>query len=326
MFGYGPDELNGETIDILVPTRLRAQHAEHRTRYAVHPETRAAKNRELLGRRKDGAEFPVEIGLSPIRGSSHIVGVIVDSSDRARLERLEGEFVATVRHELRTPLTSIAGALGLLVETAGSMLPASSMRLLAIAHKNSRRLVQLVDNILAFEKLETGKVMFVLKRIDVRTLLTQAIEANKSLADASGVRIRMEDESTTGAICADPDWLVRAFSHLLSNAIKFSPPGEEVVVASKRRDGSTRITVRDHGAGVPADFRPHIFNAFELADASDARRQGGAGLGLSIVKQIVTRLGGRVDFENACDGGALFYVDLPDSEQLAEAAPDSAQA
>lgn len=325
MFGYGPDELGGKTVDMLVPSELRARHAQHRSRFAIQPDTRAAKNRELSGRRRDGDAFPVEIGLSRIRGSSRIVSVIVDRSDRARLERLEGEFVATMRHELRTPLTSIAGALGLLAETAGDVLPASSMRLLAIAHKNSRRLIQLVDNILTFEKLEAGKVLFVLKRLDVQTLVMQAIEANRSSADARAVRIRLEEQSTAGMVCADPDWLVRVFSNLLSNAIKFSPPGEEVVVASERRDGSTRITVRDHGPGVPDDFRPHIFNAFEHADASDARGYGGAGLGLRIVKQIVTRLGGRVDFENAHDGGALFHVDLPNSEQMVGTAPGPAQ-
>ena len=315
MFGYGPSELAGKTVDILVPTRLRAQHARHRSRFSINPDTRIAKNRELVGRRKDGGEFPVEIGLSPARDGSRTISVIVDIGDRARLERLKSEFVATVRHELRTPLTSIAGALGLLVGNAGEALPASSLRLLAIAHKNSQSLIQLVDGILTFEKLESGQVLFAQKRTEVRTLVAQAIEVNRIAADACGVRLRLDQESTTGEIRADPDWLVRAVSNLLSNAIKFSPPDEEVVVDVKKRDGLIRITVRDHGTGVPDDFRSYIFNAFEQADASDARRRGGAGLGRSIVKQIVTRLGGQVDFENARDGGAIFHVDLPDYDQ-----------
>jgi signal transduction histidine kinase len=107
----------------------------------------------------------------------------------------------------------------------------------------------------------------------------------------------------------------------LSNAIKFSPAGEEVVVALERRGGTIRITVRDHGHGVPKDFRPRIFEKFAQADATDTRQQGGTGLGLSIVKQIVTRLGGEVGFSDAPGGGTIFYVDLPTMGPM-EATPD----
>src|SRR4029077_11469494 len=104
----------------------------------------------------------------------------------------------------------------------------------------------------------------------------------------------------------------------LSNAIKFSPPDAEVVVAIRKRDQLVRISVRDHGPGIPADFRPHMFEKFAQADASDAGRKGGTGLGLSIVKEIVTRLGGTVGFDDAPGGGAVLQVDLPGREQVAE--------
>ena len=110
---------------------------------------------------------------------------------------------------------------------------------------------------------------------------------------------------------ADPDRVVQAITNLLSNAIKFSPPGEEVLVAVETRNETARITVRDHGHGVPDEFKPHIFEKFSQADATDARQKGGTGLGLSIVKQIVDRLDGEVGFHDAPGGGAFFYVDLP---------------
>jgi PAS domain S-box-containing protein len=322
MFGYAQDELIGQAVDVLVPTSVRAQHAEHRAQFAAHPEIRMARNRSLTARRKDGTEFPVEVGLNPIpaRGGVLVVGVIADISERRRIEGLKDEFVATVSHELRTPLTSIAGALGLLVGNAGGTLPSSAMRLLTIAYTNCQRLVRLVNSILAMEKIESGKVVFVLKRVEVQSLVKRAIEANQAFAETYRVRIRLDAASTDGDIRADPDWVDQVVTNLLSNAIKFSPPGEEVVIATEKRGKTVRISVRDHGHGVPAEFKLHIFEKFAQADASDARQQGGTGLGLSIVKQIVTRLGGEVSFADAPGGGAIFHVELPGWEQEIETA------
>jgi signal transduction histidine kinase len=250
-----------------------------------------------------------------------VLGVIVDMSERLRIEGLKDEFVATVSHELRTPLTSIAGALGLLIGHAGGTLPAPAMRLLTIAHANSQRLGRLVNSILDMEKMESGKVVFVLKRVEVRALVTQAIENNRGFAEEYGVRITLDAASTSGDIRADPDWLMQIVTNLLSNAIKFSPQGEEVVVAIESRGGKILISVRDHGHGVPEEFKPRIFDKFAQADNSDARQQGGTGLGLSIVKQIVERLGGAVSFDDAYGGGAIFRVEIPAWQQ--GAAPPS---
>ncbi len=323
MFGYAHDELIGQPVDILVPASLRAQHARHRGQFAAHPGIRAAKNRILSGRRKDGIEFPVEVGLNPIHTNEGILilGAIVDISERLRIERLKDEFVTTVSHELRTPLTSIVGALGLLVGNAAKTLPAPTVRLLTIAHANSQRLIRLVNGILDMEKIESGKVVFVLKRVEVRSLVAQAIEANRHFAQGYGVRIRLDAASAAGDMRGDPDWLLQVVTNLLSNAVKFSPPGEEVVAAVENRGGRIRISVRDHGHGVPDDFKPRIFEKFAQADASDARLKGGTGLGLSIVKQIVTRLGGEVGFDDAPGGGAIFHVELPSFENVADNKP-----
>ena len=311
MFGYALDELIGQTVDLLVPARLRCQHARHRVQFAAHPERLLARN--LCGERKDGTEFPAEVILNPIHTNEGILtlGVIADISERLRMEGLKDEFVATVSHELRTPLTSIAGALSLLINDAGGMLPAPAKRLLTIAHTNSQRLVRLVNNILDMEKIESGKVVFVQKRVEVRSVVEEAIDANRVFADGFGVRIRLDPASIAGDIRGDPDWLLQVVTNLLSNAVKFSPATEEVEVAIENAGGNIRISVRDHGHGVPESFRPRIFEKFAQADASDARQLGGTGLGLSIVKQIVTRLGGEVGFDNAQGGGAIFHVEFP---------------
>lgn len=231
--------------------------------------------------------------------------------ERKRLDRLKDEFVATVSHELRTPLTSIFASLDLLMGKAAGNLPDPMARLLAIAHTNSERLVRLVNDILDIEKMQSGRVVFNFARVDVRSLVEQAIEGNRELAEGYGVRIRLEGANAVCDVRADPDRLAQVVTNLLSNALKFSPAQGEVVVAIEEATDVVRISVRDHGAGISVDFKPHIFERFAQADATNSRQNGGTGLGLSIVKQIVDRFGGEVGFADAPGGGTIFHVALP---------------
>jgi PAS domain S-box-containing protein len=313
-FGYARSELIGQPVAILVPERYRLQHARHHQHFLLKPETRRMETAlERFGRRKDGTEFPVEVGLNPIYDGEElmVLSVFVDVTERKRTERLKDEFVATVSHELRTPLTSIAGALGLLIGQWAKHMPESAARLLSIAHANSQRLGRLINDILDMERIESGHVVFNLRRVDVRALLEQIIEDNRGYAANHGVRIELDAKSIDADANADPDRLFQAVAILLSNAIKFSPTGEEVRVAVANNGDDLRITVRDHGPGIPDDFKPHVFEKFAQADATDSRQKGGTGLGLSIAKQIVERLNGEVDFQDALGGGAIFYIDLP---------------
>jgi PAS domain S-box-containing protein len=322
LFGYPRDELIGQSVEILVPAGLRAQHVRRRTAFAQQPETRRmGAGRDLFARRKDGTEFPVEVGLNPVntRDGVLVLAVVADISERKRIECLKDEFVSTVSHELRTPLTSISGSLGLLVGNAAGKLPEPVMRLLTIAHKNSQRLVRLINDILDIEKMESGGVVFTMKRVEVRALIEQAIEASRAYAESLGVTIRIDPSSTSGEVRADPDRLLQVVTNLLSNAIKYSPSGEEVAVSIAAADDTVRIAVRDRGPGIPATFKPRIFEKFAQADATDSRQKGGTGLGLSIVKGIVTRLGGTTGFCDAPGGGTIFHVALPAWRNSAEA-------
>jgi len=244
------------------------------------------------------------------------------ANERKRLEWLKDEFVSSVSHELRTPLTSISGSLGLLMGGAAGNLPEPALRLLRIAHTNSQRLVRLVNDILDIEKMESGRVVFNFGRIDIRSLVEEAIEANRGFADANGVRIRFDEAQAVGDVRADSDRLAQVITNLLSNAIKFSPADNEVVLAIKKENDVVHISVRDHGAGIPAEFKPRIFERFAQADASNARQKSGTGLGLSIVKQIVDRLGGHVGFGDAPGGGTIFAVELPCWERVASMTTD----
>ena len=328
LFGYRQDELIGQTIEILLPERLRHGHRQYRAGFSRRPETRRlGKGRNLVGCRRDGTEFPIEIGLYPIRNSEGplVLSVIIDISDRKRMDRLKDEFVSTVSHELRTPLTSIAGSLGLLIGGAAGALPEPAARLIRIAQSNSQRLVRLINDILDIEKIESGQTAFKFKRLSARALAEQVIEASRGYADSFRVQIGLDADAPTGEVYADPDRFAQVITNLLSNAIKFSPPGGEVAVTIQEHDDTVRISVRDHGHGIPNEFRPRLFEKFAQADATDAPQKGGTGLGLSIVKQIVTRLGGTVGFEDAAGGGTVFYVALPGWAQVAAREIDDRQ-
>jgi len=314
LFGYSREQLIGQSVEILLPAGARAQHVHRRAGFVLEPETRRmGAGRDLFGRRRDGTEFPVEVGLNPVntREGVLVLCVVADISERKRIEHLKDEFVSTVSHELRTPLTSISGSLALLVGNAAGKLPDPVMRLLTIAHKNSQRLVRLLNDILDIEKMESGEVAFVMKRVDVRPLVEQAIEASRPYAESLGVAIRIDPSSASGEVRADPDRFVQVITNLLSNAIKHSPPGEEVAVSITATGDSVRIAVRDHGPGIPANFKSRIYEKFAQADATDSRQKGGTGLGLSIVKSIVTRLRGSTGFSDAPGGGTIFHVELP---------------
>jgi signal transduction histidine kinase len=229
--------------------------------------------------------------------------------------RLKEEFVAIVSHELRTPLTAIAASLALLEDGTEANFSEETKELIAIAHANTQRLRRLVDDILDIARLEAGKTSFHLQRIELETLLKQEIEANQSLANRGAVKLSL-DVPRGLKVQADPDRLKQVVSNLLSNAIKFSPDGAEVLLTAEAHGSKVRISVRDHGPGIPKEFRSRIFEKFAQADMSDSRPKIGSGLGLSIVKEIVHRLGGEITFADAPGDGTIFRVDLPKPERV----------
>src|SRR5665648_937820 len=264
-FGYPRDELVGQKVTNIIPEGFAERLVADDLRSAAEAlAQQIGTGIELIGLRKDGSEFPIEIMLSPLESAEGILvtaairNISVRKEESTRVERLKDDFVSTVSHELRTPLTSIAGSLALLVGNAGGQLPESASRLLAIAYTNSQRLVRLINDILDVEKIESGKVIFAVKRIDVRAIIEQAIEANRGFAEGFGVRIKLDAPSGIFEMAADPDRLVQVVTNLLSNAIKFSPRDQEVVVSIKRRKGTIRISVRDRGSGIPDDFKQRI--------------------------------------------------------------------
>ncbi len=239
--------------------------------------------RELAARRFDGGEVPVDVTIRAMhmQDGRYIAIYARDISDRKRIERLKDEFVSTVSHELRTPLTSIAGSLGLLIGGAVDPLPEGPARLIGIAHANCQRLVRLINDILDVEKIESGKMKFEFAPLTLGQAAERSIDAVRGLADQMGVTLALEVEGEDIQIRGDIDRLVQVGANLISNAIKFSKTGDVVQVSARRWRRLARITVQDHGPGVPEEFRARIFTKFgqaELVGHPSARRhRSGAG-------------------------------------------------
>ena len=261
-------------------------------------------------------------------GACYVVTVAVDMSLRRRMEQMKTEFISTVSHELRTPLTAIRGALGMLVGGVAGHIDEGARPLLDIAHKNSERLVRLINDILDIEKLEAGRLPFHFSRCDVQALTEQALADLKPYGDEYGVRLTLTlpDGPHQAEGNLDPDRFTQVMANLLSNAIKHSPAGGVVSVDLRLHGGSLEIGVQDQGQGIPADFRSRIFERFAQADSSDARKRGGTGLGLAITRSLVQQMHGRIGFDSQEGQGTRFWLRLPVASTQPINPPTAAQA
>jgi PAS domain S-box-containing protein len=246
---------------------------------------------EAVHRRKDGSTFPVEINsrLLTIGGKEVVEAMARDISERKEVDRLKDEFVSTVSHELRTPLTSIKGALGLIKSGVGGDIPEKMQSILEIAGRNCERLILLIGDILDMEKIEAGKIDYEMERVDILALVKNSVIDNEHYGEQFDVTFVLNgtENETEMFVEGDTTRLMQVMSNLLSNAAKFSPSGDEVVLSVVPNGSTVRISVSDHGPGIPKKSRNQIFEKFFQSDSSSSREKGGTGLGLSISKAIV---------------------------------------
>lgn len=287
------------------------------------PLLQGSEEREWTYIAKDGRRLPVLFSVTVMHDAqgqiTGFMGVAKDITERRLIETMKNEFISTVSHELRTPLTSIRGALGLILGSMAADLPDQVKTLTTIAHKNSERLVRLINNILDIEKIETGHTIFDRKPVAIGLLLRQAAEEAQGLAKDQGLSIRTESELDDAIVIGDMDRLLQVVANLLSNAVKFSPPSDFVLLKAKRDDkGRVCVSVTDHGPGVPQEFRSRIFSKFAQADSSTSRSKSGSGLGLSISKAIVESMDGTLEYESE-PGRTVFTLHLPDASSMPSA-------
>ena len=312
MFGWRAEDLIRRDVSVLIDLADNGEGSFLDRLGASQGALADGLLRELTGKRRGGQTFAADVALGAmdLRTGRHVVAVVRDITERRRVAEMKDAFVSTVSHELRTPLTSIAGSLGLLAGGAGGELPDKAARLIGIAHSNSQRLVRLINDILDVEKLESGKLVMAMSPLDLREIAARSIEGVRGYADQLGVSLTL-GEGDPAPVRGDADRLIQVVTNLLSNAAKFSPAGGEVVVTVNPEARIARLSVIDHGPGIPEAFRSRIFGKFAQADSTDTRAKGGTGLGLAIAREIAERHGGRLWFESVEEDGATFHLDLP---------------
>lgn len=337
MLGYTEEEMVGKPNLVLIhdPGEIAA-HAKALSKelacsiepgfevFVAKPRRGQVAENEWTCIRKDGSRFPVSLTVTALRDPqgeiTGFLGIGNDITERKKMERMKNEFVSTVSHELRTPLTSIRGALGLVLGKASAGLSPKAQQLLETANRNSERLTLLINDILDLEKIESGRLEFNFKLLDLAALARQALAANEGYAQQHGIRLHLNEEVPQAMVWGDEHRLLQVFANLLSNAIKYSPKNGEVAVSVQPASNAYfRVGVKDNGRGIPAAFRHRIFQRFAQADSSDTREKGGTGLGLSITKAIVERHNGYIDYYSQENESTEFFFELPVWQEVIEA-------
>ncbi|WP_343807025.1 ATP-binding protein [Alteraurantiacibacter aestuarii] len=316
IFGYGPEEVIGRNISLLMPLAIaEAEDDDQQSDRSAGERDEEGITRELQARRKDGTLFPMELSVSRVDlsdGSYMFTWIIRDITERKRMEVMQTEFVSTVNHELRTPLTSIRASLGILQRRLAGKLDDKSEHLVNISLLGCERLGRLVNDILDLEKIAAGKMDFYLDECNIGPLVRSIVDRHNSLAEINNIEFNLHIGFAEQYCRIDSSRFNQALVNLLSNAAKFSPPGKSVNIdLSMLGDGTVRIAVTDEGPGIPAAFREKIFQRFAQADSSATRTKGGSGLGLNITQSIIQAFNGTIHFESVEGEGATFIITLP---------------
>ncbi|MEG5055553.1 MULTISPECIES: PAS domain S-box protein [unclassified Microcoleus] len=242
----------------------------------------------------------------------NIIGIISigeDITERQKLEHIKNEFIGIVSHELRTPLTGIQMSLGLIKSGVYDKKPEKSRRMIEIALLDTNRLVNLVNDILDLERLDSGRAILEKTVCKAADLMQQAVDSTQAIAIQQQISLIVTP--TDAEVWATGDAIVQTLTNLLSNAIKFSPAYSTIHLSAENQTDFVLFQVSDHGRGIPADKLELIFGRFQQVDASDSREKGGTGLGLPICRSIVEQHGGKIWAESILGEGSTFCFTLP---------------
>jgi len=324
VFGYARRELLGHPVEVLLPERFRHTHVGLRGSFFSNPRPRPMNAPlDLWAVRKDGTEFPVEVGLSPVETKDGVLvmSYLTDITERRRAEealraalrraqevdQLKTQLLSIVSHELRTPLTSIRGQTTTLLDYADQVTPEERLEALQIVDDEAERLDELISHLLDMSRLEAGKLPVELGATDVRPILIEAV--SRIAAHAPSHELVVNLPPTLPPVRADPRRVVQVMSNLLDNAIKFSPSGATVTVDAEVDADTIRVRVRDVGPGIAPEHLPHIFDRFYRVEETGVRTSG-AGLGLAICKGLVEAMGGQVAVTSQVGQGSVFSFSL----------------
>ncbi len=306
MWGFAiEDLLNRRVTEILatddIEPTAQAIASNNRDR-----EPRTFENRVVC---KDGSQKDMLWSASWSADDQLLFCTAHDISKRKELERLKQDFLSMVSHDLRTPLTAIMGVSKLGAVGAFGTLPEKATQQLNVVTRNVDRLLNLINDLLDIEKLESGQMQLSIENIPAYSVFERSLQALDNFAEQR--QVKLVAEPTNAQIAADADRLIQVMVNLMSNAIKFSPEGGTVTLSAVEHVDCIEIRVRDQGRGVPDSFRDKIFERYKQVEASDGKRKSGTGLGLPICKQIVLSHGGTIGVESEIGKGSTFWFKIP---------------
>jgi len=327
MFGYSREELLGESIDLLVPSSVRAKHPCQRAGFFADPKARAmGAGRDLYGQRKDGSQLPVEIGLNPLMtdGERFVLASIVDITERKHSEALLQEkllelqrsnedlqqFAYVCSHDLQEPLRVISNYTQLLARRYSDKLDQDANDFIDFTVDATRRMQELINDLLLYSRVDTKGKEFV--STDCSQIVAMALANLKVAITESAAVIEFDELPIVGA---DSSQLLQVFQNLIGNAIKFRSDANPVITVSAEDAGKNWLfSVKDNGLGFDMKYGERIFVIFQRLHTKEM--YPGSGIGLAVCKKIIERHGGSIWAESEPGKGAKFSFTMP---KLAEA-------
>ncbi len=323
LFGYGREEMLGQSIEMLIPLRFRERHIEYRGGFHANPTSRAmGAGRDLYGLRKDGTEFPVEVGLNPVQTDEglYVLSSVVDITARKKSEqalaKAAGElrrsnqeleqFAYIASHDLQEPLRMVIGFLNLLDERYKPQLDATATKYINFAVDGARRMSQLISDLLAYSRVE--HIGPNIQPIELNKAVDSAMANLRNSIQESGASITHEELPT---VPGNMTQLSQLFQNLLGNAIKFRREGipPNIQVGCRLKGDHWVIRVKDNGIGIAPEYHDKIFMIFQRLHGRD--KYPGTGIGLAICKKIVERHGGSIWIDSKPGEGTTFLFTLP---------------
>ena len=293
-------------------------------RSSLQPDNRFESRVELIEVGGDGVgrdQSSYRVWLLPLQGPRHTgecVVMIRDVSQQLRAEKAREEFIAQVTHEFRTPLTNIRAY----TETLSSGMfedPQVISECYNVITKETRRLSRLIEDILSVSQLEVGSIELRTDNVDLRTLLTEGVRDVRGLAEEKNIDVQLVLPAKLETIRGDRDKLAVVVNNLLGNAIKYTPPGGNVVVGCQASAEAVVITVKDNGIGISAADQSRVFEKFQRGSDPDIQNITGTGIGLFTAREIVRRHGGDIELLSEKGSGSTFMARLPHRESRGSA-------
>lgn len=325
VFGYKAEELIGNEIEILLPSRLRHKHIKHREGYSSNkPLSRPmGSGLNLLARRKDGTEFSVDIMLSPIETDEGklIMSVVRDitilkqreDEIKRKSKQLE-DLVSTLTHDLKTPLLGAEISFKHLIEGYFGKLTEQQKEIINLLIQGNNGTLRLVNNLLSVFKYESESYRLLLEEIDISELLEKAVNAIKPLLNGKDISVKIS--KINFKFTGDAFELERVIINLLSNSIKFTnDKGVIELRGIKNENGNVIISIEDHGKGMSKDEVSSLFERF-WQSAKSVASYNSTGLGLYLCKQIVEAHGGKIWVESEPGKGTTISFEIPELTHL----------